>query len=71
MLLLSAVIPNPADLAHWVSGSRDNVVKSRWKPSAERFGLLQWDGNRVRIDWKGEFESFNPKFCQIKTSRFG
>ena len=71
MLLLSAVIPNPADLAHWVSGSRDNVVKSRWKPSAERFGLLQWDGNRVRIDWKGEFESFNPSFVRSKPLGWG
>lgn len=62
MLLLSAVLPNPADLAQWVSGSADNVAKSEWKPSAERFGLLRWNGNRVRIEWKGEFESFNPNF---------
>ena len=64
LILLSAVLPNPDELAHWIGGAPENVAKSNWKPSVERFGLLRWNGSRVRIDWKGEFESFNPKFIE-------
>lgn len=64
IILLSAVLPNPGELAHWISGSEENVAKSDWKPSAERFGLLRWNGSRVRIEWKDEFESFNPNFVE-------
>lgn len=62
MIMLSAVLPNPAQLAEWVTGDSENVVRSDWKPSAERFGLLRWQGDHVRIEWRGEFESFNPRF---------
>lgn len=64
IILLSAVLPNPGELANWISGSEENVAKSDWKPSAERFGLLRWNGTRVRIEWKGEFKSFNPNFVE-------
>ena len=64
IMMLSAVLPNPAHLAEWVTGDADNVVSSEWKPSAERFGLLRWRGDHVRIDWRGDFESFNPRFVQ-------
>ena len=64
ILMLSAVLPNPAQLAEWVTGDSANVVRSEWKPSTERFGLLRWQGDHVRIDWSGEFESFNPRFVQ-------
>lgn len=62
ILMLSAVLPNPNELAMWVAGNINNVVRSNWKPSSERFGVLRWKGNTVRIDWKGDFESFNPQF---------
>jgi len=71
MLLLSAVLPNPAQVAEWVSGRAANTATSDWKPSAERFGLLRWQGDRVRIDWRGEFESFNPRFVQAGPLGFG
>lgn len=71
VIMLSAVLPNPAHLAEWVTGSRDNTVRSEWKPSAERFGLLRWQGNNVRIDWHGEFESFNPRFVQSQPLGWG
>jgi len=64
IMMLSAVLPNPAHLAEWITGDADNVVRSEWKPSAERFGLLRWQGDHVRIDWRGDFESFNPRFVQ-------
>lgn len=71
MLLLSAVLPNPADLAQWVSNSPNNVARSEWKPSAERFGFLKWDGIRVSLNWKGEFESFNPNFVESTSLGWG
>ncbi len=64
IIMLSAILPNPAHLAEWVTGNADNVIQSEWKPSAERFGLLRWQGDHVRIDWRGDFESFNPRFVQ-------
>jgi hypothetical protein len=64
ILVLSAVLPNPADLAEWVAGDRNAVAKSSWKPSAERFGLLRWNGTCVRIDWKGDVQSSNPAFVE-------
>jgi hypothetical protein len=64
IIMLSAVLPNPAHLAEWVTGNAGNVIQSEWKPSAERFGLLRWQRDHVRIDWRGDFESFNPRFVQ-------
>lgn len=72
IIMLSAVLPNPDDLAMWLTGDSRNVAKSNWKPSSERFGFLRWQGHNVRIDWQGEFESFNPNFVrseQLKWSR--
>ncbi|MDL1982184.1 MAG: DEAD/DEAH box helicase [Deltaproteobacteria bacterium] len=71
IIMLSAVLPNPAHLAEWVTGDPENVVRSEWKPSAERFGLLRWQGDHVRIDWRGEFESFNPRFVQSRPLGWG
>lgn len=71
ILLLSAVLPNPNELAEWIAGDPKAVATSVWKPSAERFGLLRWNGSRVRIDWLGEVESFNPSFVTAKPLGFG
>lgn len=71
ILLLSAVLPNPRELAEWATGSGDNVVQSTWKPSGERFGLLRWNGQRVRIEWRGSVSSFNPSFVIGRPLGFG
>lgn len=71
VLLLSAVLPNAQELAEWVTGDPHGVASSTWKPSAERFGLLRWNGSRVRIDWQGEVASFNPSFVEAKRLGFG
>lgn len=71
LLLLSAVLPNPQELAEWVTGDGNSVAASPWKPSAERFGLLRWNGTRVRIDWEGDVESFNPSFVRARPLGFG
>jgi hypothetical protein len=49
-------------LAEWIGGDEEALATSDWKPSAERFGLLRWTGDRVRLQWLGEYESSNPRF---------
>ncbi|MDR0839990.1 MAG: DEAD/DEAH box helicase [Christensenellaceae bacterium] len=71
MLLLSAVLPNAGDLAQWIADDPDSVAKSEWKPSLERLGLLLWNGDRVRLEWKSSGEPFNPNFIQKRPLGFG
>nr|WP_206764594.1 DEAD/DEAH box helicase [Paenibacillus larvae] len=71
MLLLSAVLPNAEDLSQWITSDSNLVAKSEWKPALERLGLLLWDGNRVRLEWKSEGEPFNPNFIPKKPLGFG
>jgi hypothetical protein len=71
ILLLSAVLPNAQDLAEWIAADSQAVAISPWKPSAERFGILRWNGSRVRVDWLGEVPSFNPSFIVARPLGFG
>jgi hypothetical protein len=66
ILLLSAVLPNGADLAAWVGGGVEALIKSDWKPSAERFGILRWRDSGVSIEWLGAERCFNPHFVDFK-----
>ena len=66
MLLLSAVLPNAEDLAAWIGGDANALVKSDWKPSAERFGTLRWKKSGVSIEWLGGEHCFNPHFVDFK-----
>ena len=64
-LLLSAVLPNAEDLAEWLTNSNENVFRENWRPSDERLGILQWNGDSVDLNWRStdiERNSFNPKF---------
>lgn len=71
MLLLSAVLPNANELAQWIAADSDLVVKSEWKPALERLGLLLWNGDHVRLEWKSDGEPFNPNFIQQAHLGFG
>lgn len=71
VLLLSAVLPNANEIAQWITGDSDLVTKSEWKPALERLGLLLWNGNRVRLEWKSDGEPFNPNFIQAGPLGFG
>jgi len=66
ILLLSAVLPNADELASWIGGNPEAVIKSDWKPSGERFGLLRWFKSGVKIEWKGEVPCFNPHFVEFR-----
>lgn len=64
-LLLSAVLPNSEDLAQWLTESKETIYKDKWRPSDERFGILEWTGNSVNLNWESsdrERESFNRRF---------
>lgn len=64
-LLLSAVLPNPDDLAQWLTNSREAVFKDDWRPADERLGILNWSGKAVSLNWTSsdtERNSFNPRF---------
>lgn len=66
ILLLSAVLPNAEDLAAWVGGDVGALIKSDWKPSAERFGTLRWKKAGVSIEWLGGERCFNPHFVEFR-----
>lgn len=68
---MSAVLPNAEEVSSWVAGDVGRVVRSQWKPSTERFGLLRWNGQRVRVEWQGDFPCFNPSFIQSAPLGFG
>lgn len=64
-LVLSAVLPNPEDLALWLTKSTDTIYKDSWRPSDERLGILDWTGSQVNLNWMNNDEerpSFNNKF---------
>lgn len=66
ILLLSAVLPNAEDLAAWVGGDVAALIKSDWKPSAERFGTLRWKKAGASIEWLGGERCFNPHFVEFR-----
>ncbi len=56
LLVMSAVVPNAADLAEWVSGSEDGLLDLEWKPTEVRFGVFHWrrGGERGDINYPEE-----------------
>ncbi len=66
ILLLSAVLPNAAELATWIGGDEAALAHSDWKPSEERLGVLQWTKNNVQIKWRGKSLCFNPDFVDFR-----
>jgi hypothetical protein len=66
MLLLSAVLPNASELAHWIGGNDAALARSKWKPSDERFGRLFFYKDSVQLEWKGKSRCFNPNFVEFR-----
>lgn len=60
--LLSAVLPNTDDISKWISQNEENNISSDWRPSKQRFGLLEFTGSNVNIIWQGNLQSYNRKF---------
>ncbi|KHE72659.1 DEAD/DEAH box helicase, partial [Halobacillus sp. BBL2006] len=61
IIMLSAILPNSEEIAEWITEDRRNNIKSSWRPSTQRFGLLEYTGNNVNISWEDEV-SFNKNF---------
>ena len=66
LILLSAVLPNLSDFSEWISESKDRISKSSWRPSAQRFGELNFVNHTVNLKWDGDPPSFNNKFIESK-----
>jgi len=62
IILLSAVLPNSAEISKWIANDENQTVKSDWRPSTQRFGLLEFTGNSIDIKWEGEEPSYNASF---------
>lgn len=69
-VLLSAVLPNPGDMAEWISGSEENCVTNSWRASSQRLGLMTYEGHSVNIDWESEPPGFNRHFVDGATSKY-
>lgn len=62
-IVLSAVLPNAADIAEWLAHTKENVYANNWKPSTRRLGTLEYTGGNVNINWlKEDPETWNYKF---------
>jgi hypothetical protein len=62
-IVLSAVLPNAADIAEWLTQSKENVYANDWKPSTRRLGTLEYTGGNVNINWlKEDPETWNYRF---------
>lgn len=68
-LVLSAVLPNAQDLSLWLANKEDRVIKSDWKPSNQRIGLLCYYNERIDIEWQGEYKCFNKSFIVNKGNK--
>lgn len=69
-VLLSAVLPNPEDIAKWIAESEDNYVTNSWRASSQRLGLMSYTGYSVNIDWLSEPPGFNRHFIDGTTSKY-
>ena len=69
VICLSALFPTPdemVDLVAWVRQDEPGEpIHSTWRPTRQRFGVLQWLSDAARLDVKVEEESpFVPRFIE-------
>lgn len=69
-VFISAVLPNAAQFAEWITGSPDGLVESDWRPTRQMLGRLTWDGSTIRIDYTHQGHApfgqdcFVPRFIE-------
>ena len=56
-LFISAVLPNAEEVAQWISGSSQQLLKQDWKPTRLMIGQLIWTGENVDI----KFDQINKE----------
>lgn len=69
IVCLSALFPKPEEMSDLVAWIRQDEpggpVHSTWRPTRQRFGVLQWRSDAARLDVKVEDESpFVPRFIE-------
>ncbi|HEY5591328.1 MAG TPA: DEAD/DEAH box helicase [Paludibacter sp.] len=64
IILLSAVLPNSSEISKWITNDENQIARSDWRPSSQRFGILEYTGSTVNLEWKGEEPSFNTSFIK-------
>ncbi len=50
-LFISAVLPNTAQFAEWITDDASNVVEAMWRPSRLMLGELRWNGRFASIHY--------------------
>jgi len=71
IVCLSALFPTPDemnDLVEWIrQDAPGGPVHSTWRPTRQRFGVVQWLSQAARLDVKVEDESpFVPRFVETR-----
>jgi hypothetical protein len=62
IILLSAVLPNPNEIAEWIAQDSTAFINENERVARQRLGLLNFRSNKVSLEWQGEEKSFNPNF---------
>lgn len=69
IILLSAVLPNSTEISRWITNSENQIVKSSWRPSSQRFGILEFTGRSVNLEWIGDEPSYNASFVKNSSNK--
>lgn len=65
IVLLSAVLPNTADISKWISSDENNIYETEKTIANKRFGIVKWTlSKNINIEWLGEPKSFNQNFIE-------
>ncbi|WFE60078.1 DEAD/DEAH box helicase [Micromonospora sp. WMMD712] len=74
ILCLSAVFPSGSDLddfVAWITDDEpDGLHREQWRPTQQRFGLVEWRGDHARLEITlGPEQSFIPRYFEARTPR--
>lgn len=69
-VLLSAVLPNPGDIAEWIAEDKTRFVTNTWRSSSQRLGLMIYEGTSVNIEWDSDPQGFNRHFVDNAFSKY-
>ncbi|HEX6806882.1 MAG TPA: DEAD/DEAH box helicase [Gemmatimonadaceae bacterium] len=75
-LVLSAVVPDQTlqDFAKWLGAGKNGVISSKWRPSVQRIGALEWRGGTGVLRYERDEHSvpgeFVPGIIEQRTYEF-
>lgn len=63
IIFLSAVLPNAAEIAHWLGGGLESLAEENWHPTTTRVGVLRWfDNAPPRLEFRGDSSAGDETF---------